>query len=82
MMVADLVREDDLNAVCHAQLAGSKFECALLVLHLDGKVCGWDRVGGWRVIADPEAHAREQQRRQMNDLVFNQIPADFRRRRQ
>ena len=82
MMVADVVRADDLNALCHAQLAGSKFECALLVLHLDRKVFGWDRVGGWHVIADPEAQARAQQRERMNDLIFNQIPADFRRRRQ
>src|SRR5580704_4903458 len=33
MMVADAVRADDLNALCHSQLAGSQFECALLVLH-------------------------------------------------
>jgi hypothetical protein len=82
MMVADVVRADDLNTLCHAQLAGSKFECALLVLHLDRKVLGWDRVGRWRVIADPEGPARAQQRERRNHLVFNQIPADFRRRRQ
>jgi hypothetical protein len=58
MMVADVVRADDLNTLCHAQLAGSKFESALLVLHLDRKVFGWDRVGRWRVIADPEGPAR------------------------
>jgi hypothetical protein len=82
MMVADAVRADDLNALCHSQLAGSQFECALLVLHLDRKVYGWDRNGGWCVIADPEAHEREQHRKQMNDLLFTQIPADFRRRMQ
>jgi hypothetical protein len=82
MMVADAVRADDLNALCHSQLSGSEFECALLALHLDRKVYGWDHNGGWRVIADPEAHEREQHRKQMNDLLFNQIPADFRRRRQ
>jgi hypothetical protein len=35
MMAADVVRADDLNTLCHEPLAGSKFECALLVLHLD-----------------------------------------------
>jgi hypothetical protein len=52
MMVADAVRADDLNALCHSQLTGTQFECALLALHLDRKVYGWDRNGGWRVIAD------------------------------
>jgi hypothetical protein len=82
LMVADAVHADDLNALCHSQLAGSEFECALLALHLDRKVYGWDRNGGWRVIADQEAHEREQHRKRMNNLIFNQIPADFRRRRQ
>jgi hypothetical protein len=73
---------DDLNALCDSQLAGSRFECALLALHLDRKVYGWDRNGGWRVIADPEAHEREQHREQMKDLLFKQIPTDFRQRSQ
>jgi hypothetical protein len=42
MMVADLVHADDLNTLCHSHLAGSKFECALLALHADRKVFGWD----------------------------------------
>lgn len=81
-MVADRVRAADLNTLCHTQLAGSQLECALLVLHLDRKVFGWDHGGGWRVIADPERQARAQQRERMHDLAFNQIPADLRRRRQ
>jgi hypothetical protein len=82
MIVADAVLADDLNTLCHAPLVASKFECALLALHLDRKVFGWDRAGAWRVIADPDAHEREQHCKQMHDLLFNQIPADFRRRTQ
>jgi len=81
-MVADSVHADDLNALCDSQLAGSQFECVLLALHLDRKVYGWDRNGGWRVIADPEAHEREQHREQMKDLLFKRIPTDFRQRSQ
>jgi hypothetical protein len=47
-----------------------QFECALLVLHLNRIVFGWDRGGGWRVIADPEVSARMQHRAQMNYLIF------------
>jgi hypothetical protein len=78
MIAPAALRADDLNALCHSQLAGSKFECALLVLHLDSIVYGWDREGGWRLLADPGASDREQHRKEMNDLIFNQIPAHFR----
>jgi len=59
MIAPAALRVDDLNALCHSQLAGSKFECALLVLHLDKIVYGWDHQGGWRLLADPGAAARE-----------------------
>ena len=78
MIAAAALRAGDLNTLCHSELAGSKFECALLVLHLDRIVYGWDRCGGWRLVADPEAHEREQHRKQMNDLIFNRSPAYFR----
>jgi hypothetical protein len=81
MIAAGVLRAEDLNALCHAELADSPFECACLVLHMDSIVWGWDRPGGWRVIADPGAQAREQHGEQMRDLIFNQIAADFRRRR-
>jgi hypothetical protein len=79
-IAADVLRADDLNALCHAQLDASEFECACLVLHMDRIVWGWDRPGRWRVLADPGACEREQHRKEMNDLIFNQIPADLRRR--
>jgi hypothetical protein len=82
MMVADAVRPEELNDLCHVELAASEFECGLLVLHLDRKVFGWDRVSRWRVIADPEGQARAQHRERMSNLVFNEIPADFCRRTQ
>jgi hypothetical protein len=78
MIAPAALRADDLNARCHSQLAGAKFECALLVLHLDSIVYGWDREGGWRLLADPGASEREQPRKEMNDLIVNQIPAHFR----
>lgn len=70
-----------LNALCHAELAASEFKCACVVLHLDRIVWGWDRPGGWRVLADPGAEERRRYREKMGDLIFNQIPTDFRRRR-
>jgi hypothetical protein len=79
MIAPDVLRADDLNAPCHSQLAGSKFECALLVLHNSRIVYGWDREGGgWRLLADLDAQGRAQHRKRMNDLIFNQIPAHFR----
>jgi hypothetical protein len=72
------LRADDLNVLYNAELAGSKFERALLVLHLDQIVWGWDREGRWRLLADPGASEREQRRKQVKDLIFDQIPAHFR----
>ena len=40
MMAADAVNADNFNVLCHSQLAGSQFECALLALHLSRKVFG------------------------------------------
>ena len=34
MIAADVLRVDDLNALCHVQLDASEFECACLVLPL------------------------------------------------
>lgn len=82
MIAADVLRADDLNALCGAELTASEFECACLVLHLDSIAWGWDRPGGWRVLADPGGQERQQHREKVNDLIFNQIPADFRRRQQ
>jgi hypothetical protein len=79
-VAADVLCADDLNTLCHAQLEASEFECACLVLHMDKIVWGWDRPGRWRVLADPGARERELHRQQMARLIFDEIPADFRRR--
>jgi hypothetical protein len=81
MIVADVLCADDLNALCHAQLDASEFECACLVLYPDRIVWGRDRPGRWRVLANPSARERRQHRQEMRRLIFDQIPADFRRRR-
>jgi hypothetical protein len=81
MIVADVLCADDLNALCHAQLDASIFECACLVLHSDRIVWGWDRPSRWRVLANPGARERQQHREEMGRLIFDQIPAEFRRRR-
>jgi hypothetical protein len=80
MIAADVLCADDLNALCHAQLDDSEFECACLVLHMDRIVWGWDRPGRWRALADRGAHERQQHRHEMRRLIFDEIPADFRRR--
>jgi hypothetical protein len=80
MIAANVLRPDDLNALCHPQLAASEFEGVCLVLHMDRIVWGWDRPGKWRVLADPGARERHQGRAEMGRLIFEQIPADFRRR--
>ena len=80
MIAANVLRADDLSALCHAQLDAAEFECACLVLHLDRIIWGWDRPGRWRVLADPGASEREQHRHEMRRLIFDEIPADFRRR--
>jgi hypothetical protein len=80
MIAADVLRTADLNALSHAELDASKFECVCLVLHLDRIVWGWDRPSGWRVIADRGARERQQHREEMGRLIFDQIAADFRRR--
>jgi len=82
MIAADVLRADDLNALSHAQLDTSEFECACLVLHLDRIVWGWDRPRRWRVLADPGARERQQHRHEMRRLIFDGIPAHFRRRGQ
>lgn len=79
MIVADLVRTHDLNALCHAMLGASRFERVFLVLHMGSVVWGWDRREGWRVIADPDRAGRERHRASMNDLIFSRIPAQHRR---
>jgi hypothetical protein len=80
MIAADVLRDEELNALSHAQLDASEFECACLVLHLDRIVWGWDRPGRWRVLADPGARERQQHREEMGRLIFDEIPTDFRRR--
>jgi hypothetical protein len=80
MVAADVLRADDLNALCHAQLEASEFECACLVLHMDRIVWGWDRPVRWRVLADPGVRERELHRQRMGRLIFDEIPKDFRRR--
>ena len=80
MIVADLVRADDMNALCHAMLSASRFQRVFLVLHMGSVVWGWDRRRGWRVIADPDKAERERHRERMNNLIFNRIPAQHRRR--
>jgi hypothetical protein len=82
MIAADVLRADDLNALCHAQLNASEFVCTCLVLHLDRIVWGWDRPGRWRVLADRGARERQQHRHEMGRLIFDEIPAHFRRRGQ
>jgi hypothetical protein len=80
MIAAGVLCADDLNTLCHAQLEASEFECACMVLHMDRIVWGWDRPGKWRVLADPDARERELHRERMGRLIFDEIPADFRRR--
>jgi hypothetical protein len=76
-MLPDVLAADDLNGLCHAQLFASEFECACLVLHMNRIVWGWDRPGGWRVLADPNGAERRGRRKLMSDLIFNDIAADF-----
>jgi len=80
LMLADVLAAGDLNALCHSQLVGSEFECACLVLHMNRIVWGWDRPGGWRVLADPDRAERRGTRKRMSGLIFNDIAADFRAR--
>jgi hypothetical protein len=80
MMVPDMLGAEDLNELCHAQLAASKFERAYLLLHINRIVWGWDRLKRWRLLADPDAAGRREHRERMSDLIFNRIPADFRAR--
>jgi hypothetical protein len=69
-----VVSIEDLNRLFHGSLSLSSFNQAFLILHLDSIVYGWDRSAGWRLVADPDAEAREQHRKEMADLIFNQIP--------
>jgi hypothetical protein len=80
IMVPDMLGGEDLNELCHAQLAASKFERAYLLLHINRIVWGWDRLNGWRLLADPDAAGRREHRERMSDLIFNRIAADFRAR--
>jgi hypothetical protein len=73
LMLPPLLRGDDFNALCHAQLAASKFECACLVLHMNRIVWGWDRPGRWRVLADPDAAGRQEHKERMSDLIFKRM---------
>jgi hypothetical protein len=68
------VNVEDLNGLFHAGLLSSAFGKAFLILHLNSIVYGWDRGACWRLVADPDAEAREQHHKQMADVVFNQIP--------
>jgi hypothetical protein len=54
------VRVEDLNRLFHEDLASSNFNQAFLILHLNSIGYGWEREAGWRLIADPDAGAREQ----------------------
>ena len=78
MMVPDMLGAEDLNELCHAQLAASKFERAYLLLHINRIVWGWDRLNGWRLLGDPDAAGRQEHRERMRDLIFNHIAANFR----
>lgn len=80
MIVPGLVRTADLNALCHGMLSASRFQRVLLVLHMSSVVFGWNREERWEVVADPDAAERERHRARMSDLIFNQIPAEHRRR--
>ena len=71
IITADVLRSEDLNALCHLQLDASEFECRL-VLHMDKIVWGWDRPGIWRVLADPGARERELHRHEMRRLIFGE----------
>lgn len=68
------VRVEDLNRLFHSDLSSSSFDQAFLILHLNSIVYGWNRATGWRLVADPDAGARERHRKDMADLIFNQIP--------
>ena len=65
---------EDLNRLSHSGLSSSSFDQAFLILHLNSIVYGWNRAAGWRLVADPDAEAREQHHKEMADLIFNQIP--------
>jgi hypothetical protein len=80
IMVPDMLGAEDLNELCHTQLAASKFERAYLLLHINRIVWGWDRLNGWRLLSDPDAAGRREHRERMSDLIFNRIAADFRAR--
>lgn len=79
-IVPDLVDTSELNPLFHDILSASRFQRAFLVLHMNRTVFGWNRQGGWCVVADADAGERERHRRRMNDLIFNEIPAHYRRR--
>jgi hypothetical protein len=55
LMVPDMLGAQDLNELCHTQLAASKFERAYLLLHINRIVWGWGRLNGWRRLVDPDA---------------------------
>lgn len=78
-MLPGLVQAEALGGATDGLLRGSLFDRAYLVLHTDNIVFGWTRSEGWQLIADPNAQERERHREQMNDLIFNQIPAFHRR---
>jgi hypothetical protein len=79
LIAPEILRADNLNALCHAHLVASQFECACLVLHMQRVIWGWDRPGGWRVLADPDAAGRQEHKERMS-AVLDQIRADFRAR--
>lgn len=68
------VRVEDLNRLFHNDLSSSEFDQAFLILHLNSIAYGWDRHASWRLLADPDAKAREQHQSEMANLIFNRVP--------
>lgn len=73
------VRVEDLNRLFHSGLSSSSLDQTFLILHLNSIAYGWGRGAGWRLVADPDAEAREQHHKDMASLIFNQIPRFHRR---
>ena len=72
------LRSEDLNGLCHFELAASNFDRAYLILHMSSIVYEWKRTQGWRLLADPNVHEREEHNERMNNLIFNLMPQHHR----
>jgi hypothetical protein len=78
MIIADALCAEDLTLFSHSELTASRFDRAFLVLHMDGIVYGWNRIDGWKSVADGDAIERAAQRNKMNKLIFDTIPRHHR----